>query len=701
MRRKAQKNIQCNSTVVEKARELGLLKLATSGLTSEDAALLRFDFLSAEQTQELHPSFKPVCSLKINYLGVDGDPLSDWPGCPPFYRLRYLESPPVDFGSLDKKPQRYTQAPNTAPVAYYPANVDWSTIASDADRPLIITEGELKAAAASKAGFPTVGLGGVYNWRAHKLGLPWLPSLDLITWPRRNVYVCFDSDYRTNPMVCAALREFSEALQERGAYPHMVSLPELEGLEKVGLDDFLVHAGDTAVVQLRSLLASAEPLGLARVLWSLNDRYVYVHDGFILNKQTGAKVKPDAFRTHTEATKTHQERSIKADGTVSYKPVSAAASWLSWPLRSEVTRLTYAPGYKAYVKRRGQLHYNIWPGWGVLPVEGDVTPFLDLVDHLYQGAEPAAKEWFLRWCAYPLQHPGTKLFTSSVVFGVQHGTGKSFLGYTLGRIYGRNFTEITKNSLHGNHNEWAEGRQFVLGDDVTGSDKRSEADFLKKLITQREAWINPKHIPAYTIPDCINYLFTANQPDAFFLEDNDRRFFVHEVVAGPLSEMFYADYELWLDTGGASAVFAYLLQLDLSDFNPAAPAFRTAAKERMIANVQSDLGSWVRQLLANPNYVLRIGEKSIDKDLFTSRELLMIYDPAGHTGTTAGGLGRELARAGVRQVTDGRPLRLADGSQGRYFAIRNAEKWIRAQPSAAVKHLDDWQKGQSSKGRKF
>jgi Domain of unknown function (DUF3854) len=37
---------------------------------------------------------------------------------------------------------------------------------------IIITEGEKKAAAATKAGFPTVGLGGVDNWRATRIVLP-------------------------------------------------------------------------------------------------------------------------------------------------------------------------------------------------------------------------------------------------------------------------------------------------------------------------------------------------------------------------------------------------------------------------------------------------------------------------------------------------------------------------------------------------
>jgi hypothetical protein len=120
------------------------------------------------------------------------------------------------------------------------------------------------------------------------------------------------------------------------------------------------------------------------------------------------------------------------------------------------------------------------------------------------------------------------------------------------------------------------------------------------------------------------------------------------------------------------------------------------AKERMIANVQSDLAGWVRQLIATPDHLLKVGEIVLDKDLFTSKELLSFYDPTGHTGTTANGLGRELARAGVRQINGGKPIRVADGSQGRYYAVCNVDKWLSAQPQTAVEHLDGWMKKQSA-----
>lgn len=675
-----------------KAYELAFAKLESSGLSMDDAKVLGIEVIDAPITPTLHKMFKPLCCLKFSYHGPDGEPTSATLGDgPDYYRIRYLEEDKSFAAATKSKPLRYVQEPNTVPAVYFPRNQEgWQDILDDPSAPLIITEGELKSAKACKEGFPTIGLGGVHSWKSARYGLEWLPQLEQIFWVQRNVYICFDSDYRANQNVCTALQEIAEQLERRGAYPHLVNLPTLDGVDKTGLDDFLVHAGPSANDLFVELLRTAEPLGLSRPLWQMSAKYVYVKNpGLVISQETGFKSSPSAFTQHLESTLNYQQRTVRRDGTFGYEAASASAAWLKWPLRTEAEALTYAPGKPKFIDGK-QTNFNIWPGWGCEPKEGDVSPFLQLLDHIFTGAEPDAKTWFLRWCACPIQHPGTKLFSSAAIHGVKHGTGKSFIGYTLGKIYGKNFTEINQLDLHNGFNEWAESKQFVMGDDVTGSNKRQDADFLKKLITQKEIRINAKYMPSYVVPDCVNYFFTANHPDSFFLEDDDRRFFIHEVTVGALPEEFYVEYELWLATGGAEAIFDYMLKLDLGDFNPAAPAFKTEAKNRMISNVQSDLAAWVRSLIANPDGVLKIGDIALNKDMYTNKELLELYDPSGKTGTTANGLGRELSRAGIRQAAHGKPIKLNDGSQSRYYIVRNVEKWEKEGHGPTVKHLNDY-----------
>jgi hypothetical protein len=683
--------------------KLGVEKLLTSGLSMQDAVDLGIEMLSGFQTAALHPSFAAKASLKLNYYDLSGAPLKPRPKWPDFYRIRYLEdvTDEVSFeAATDKKPLRYTNEPEAGVAAYFPKIVDWFELAGDPHKPLIITEGELKAAKACKEGFDSIGLGGVFNFKSVRNGIPFLPELEEIDWVKRIVYICYDSDYRTNPNVCIALNQLAEELVERGALVYALSLPDMLDDGKTGLDDLLCNAPD-ANNMMRGLLSAAEPIGLARPLWQLNDKVVYVRDpGLILVRKSQQKMSPEAFKSHAFATVNYTEQLLRSDGEMSYKKVGAAGPWMSWPLRAEVTQLLYLPGAEKMVPDQDGLAFNIWKGWGCEPIKGDIGPWKQLLDHLFVGADPEDRKWFERWCAYPIQNPGVKLFSACVFHGTKHGTGKSLVGYMLGRIYGKNFVEINKDNLTAGNYDWAEAKQFVLGDEVTGSAKRDVNDMLKKLITQESFRINIKYVPTFEIKDVINYFFTSNHPDAFFMEDNERRYFIHEIKTGPLDDAFYEMFDEWMKRGpGPSALFHYMLNLDLGDFNPHAPARKTVARQRMIADTKSDLGEWVHRLLADPDSMLKLGHVHADRDLFTNRELLVMYDPEQRTGTTANGLGRELRRSGVTLAYDGGVLPGKDGSD-RYYIIRNLDKWVGANRQQLVKHLDATKKVRST-SKKF
>ena len=158
-------------------------------------------------------------------------------------------------------------------------------------------------------------------------------------------------------------------------------------------------------------------------------------------------------------------------------------------------------------------------------------------------------------------------------------------------IYGKNASEIGDVDLGSSHNEWAENKQFVVGEEITGGDgKRNIADRLKSMITQRSVRINAKYIPAYEIPDCMNYYFTSNHSDSFMVEEKDRRFFIHEVRGAPASKDFYDRYGDWLRANGPAALHYHLGTLDLTGFNPAYHAPMTQGKVDMIESSRTELG---------------------------------------------------------------------------------------------------------------
>jgi hypothetical protein len=674
-----------------------LARIALSGLDERDFELLGFEALSGAATKALHPTFIKRASIKIRYWDPEHPErvAKPWAEHPAFYRIRYLTDIAEGEDKLSNKEGkeiRYTNEPGQPPMPYFPRSLDWAAIFTDPSQPIVITEGEFKAAAACKFGVPTIGLGGVNSYQSKHLGLDILPDLLKINWVRRSVYICYDSDFRTNPNVLNAINALAKELMMLGAYPNFFALPD-EGDGKVGLDDYLVANPEVELAQI--LLEKSQPLTQAQKLHEFNDSVCYIKQpGLIVVRKTGQKITPAAFVGHAYSNLDYAELQVKSDSKINLTRLPLADSWLKWPFRFTADRLTYAPGGKAYIlskarktRKTDEYLWNVWTGWGCEPVVGDPEPFLILLQHLFKGVDSAGLEWFLDWLAYPLQYPGTKLFTSVLMYGTRHGTGKSLVGYTMKEIYGANFTEISQNDLHGNFNEWAEAKQFVMGDDVAGSDKRQDNDLLKKMITQRELRVNTKFMPSYTVPDCINYLFNSNHPDSFFLEDHDRRFFIHEVQVQPLEQSFYVDYVLWLETGGAEAVFKYLLDRNVDRFNPSAPAYVTQAKSLMINDMKSDLSSWVKKLYDHPDDMLVVGGVELRLDLYSAKSLLALYDPDQKTRVTASGLARELRRYGLRPVAGGKLIKSKFGPD-RYFALRNVEHWESATNDELCLHLD-------------
>lgn len=633
-------------------------KLAESGLTLSDGQKLGLTLYSGDKAfNELRLKYA-AGGVLIPYHDITGSETDFW-------RFRYLEPVLNGFAALaNKKPIRYLQAAGSLNQLYFPPLLDWGKVKGDVNKPIIFTEGELKAACAAKLGLTTIGLGGVWCFRSSANHLHILPEFSEIDWEKRVVYICYDSDAASNNLVMTAENALAKELLNLGAFPRIIRLPALAPPAKTGLDDFLVSEG---VRPFRELMEAAPEWLSAKELFELNEEVLYVRDpGIILKLDNLQKMSHRAFIDHAFADRKFFEEVSTARGGTRLVEKSAPSEWIKWPMRSEVERITYKPGQDRITADN---ELNIWPGWGCLPAEGDVRPWNKLLDYIFEDVDKSARVWFEQWLAYPLQHPGEKLFSSVVIWGTQHGTGKSLIGRTMSKIYGKNATEIGDQSLHGSFNSWAESKQFVMGEEVTSGDKRQNGDRMKKMITQQELRINQKYLQEYTVPDCINYYFTSNHPDSFFLEDTDRRYFIHAINRPPLPQAFYRKYAEWLEGSGPHALFHHLLTLDLTGFDPQGPAPMSAAKVDMINNGRSDVGLWVATLREYPDAVLRQGNDLINFTLMTTQELHALYDFRSPNKVTINGMARELSRANFPRVNNGHPINTPLGPQ-RLWMVR-------------------------------
>jgi hypothetical protein len=236
--------------------------LRKSGLTDATIAAMQVEPVGAEACQSLlgWGGVPDNGGYKIPYFDLDGKPTG-------FFRVRFTPAIHKKSGGLI----RYGQPKNSATRAYLPP-LEWCRPAwRDVRIPIIITEGEKKAAKACQEGLLTVGLGGVNSWMRRKFrckterivndpkadGFVILELLDareiqmvkervaeeLIDLPfrGREVFICFDNDREPNVRVQQAAFDLSVHLEERDvAAVVQLLLPPSPNGAKLGLDDFLM-----------------------------------------------------------------------------------------------------------------------------------------------------------------------------------------------------------------------------------------------------------------------------------------------------------------------------------------------------------------------------------------------------------------------------------------------------------------------------
>lgn len=240
---------------MESAKDLIAEDLALSGLTTTDLNTRPLENPERAATNTPHSTQGYV----IPYYTMYGKPL-------PFYRVKLFDHDP-----------KYKQPKDTPNHVYFPKGFSGLL---QTNRYVILTEGEKKAALATKLGFPTCALGGVDSWRNRILSVSGdselnqqknqlqvkIPAgaevledymsplaiglqelIDVLIQQDKHLIIVFDSDTTegVKTQVQRAAAQLAFELRFRGlAFDHIrqLILPAFKGAgDKVGLDDFLIQ----------------------------------------------------------------------------------------------------------------------------------------------------------------------------------------------------------------------------------------------------------------------------------------------------------------------------------------------------------------------------------------------------------------------------------------------------------------------------
>lgn len=271
-----------------------------------------------------------------------------------------------------------------------------------------------------------------------------------------------------------------------------------------------------------------------------------------------------------------------------------ATTVLRSTLLTKAEGLTYSPNDPLLLEKDGKLWINTWRGGGVIPVSGDVAPFLEHMAYLIDNE--AALRHVLDWLAHCLQRPKIRINHAILLQGPQ-GIGKTFVAQLMEPVLGAaNVNYVSTADLIGSFNSWLAHRQLVVIEELMASNRLETANLIEPYLTQESVLINEKHIPKHTVPNLANFIIFTNHRNSIYLEDGDRRFFVWFSNATHRSKDYYDKLFGWLKEN-AGAVAHYLLNRDISGFNPKAHPPLTPAKLEMIERSLPPLEEYLKSAI--------------------------------------------------------------------------------------------------------
>lgn len=610
------------------------------------------------------------------------------------------------WGAQFAKPQRYVQPAGTPVWAYLPPilkdgdgkRITWKKFFSaQPDTPLVITEGEKKAAAACAAGIAAIGLGGVRSFTNARKGSDGLPPLDAVSFSGRRVWIIFDTDDATGlkPEVALAAQALMQWLFARGAIPWLVVLPH-QGA-KTGLDDWLL-TGKTAVDLAELVALRGTQLDDSRDLLKAAREWCYVGnlDAFA-ELEAGPQqsqrrlVKAANFDAITGLVQVTMRRKWRArvQGVIEtrYEPtvLKLSEAALLWPGFAKLSGVTYRPGEGSVVDGR----LNLWIGWRAeyegprarlpLPSPAErnhvVSEWQRAMDSVF-GNDPEARAFAEFWLHYPVRHPGAKLFTNMHVWSPDGGIGKTFLGEMLLRhVYGfgsdggpQHGYWLNVGDLDSAFTPYLDGVSFVLGDEIVAHNNRRDTyERIKTLVTADNVIVNQKFMKAYALENHIN-LYTTSNGLAFYLDEGDRRTFAHR----PDSR---AGFTRWTELsrlfkqgiGGPSLLWWARERANLGAWKPEDAAPMTQTKRDFINDSMTVEEAWLRELR------MAAEDGQLSRTVASTRELTQLYELEEGVRPFANAFGALLSKVGARRFPH---HMLVDGDRLRVWMLADFGRWL-------------------------
>ena len=323
------------------------------------------------------------------------------------------------------------------------------------------------------------------------------------------------------------------------------------------------------------------------------------------------------------------------------------------------------------VNRTGVVLWNIWRDpCVILPSEAtkeDVEPWLELLDYLIHDRDE--KEHLMNWFAWLLKFPQVKINHALLLSG-KHGIGKdmliNFLRYGLGAA---NVCEPPAGELKESFTDYLHHSKLVIFQEIQTFEGLNLENKLKPMLASPPDMLRVRLFGRgfYETPNLVQAIFMSNYKDALHISEGDRRYFAIWSAAEPMAADYYKKLAEWQESAGNGLVVRWLLDRDLTGFNPKQPAPLTRFKRDLQRTSKSPLRHQLDDMIAVCEYPFNVDcVRSADasramRDKFSVRSV-----------------GQVLGETGCYQKTC---KRSDEGREEiRLYAVRNIAEWQEKQP---------------------
>lgn len=275
------------------------------------------------------------------------------------------------------------------------------------------------------------------------------------------------------------------------------------------------------------------------------------------------------------------------------KSVPKAVAWLNHCGRRQYEGVAYAPGQNLSPKL-----LNLWQGFPVQPILGDVSPWLTLVN--FQIPNKNLATWIVYWIAWRVQNldqvPGTVL-----IFQGLKGAGKNSLFEPVISFFGNHAMVADDPELIiGRFNWHLMMLSFVVLDEAVFAGDLRHADKLKSRVTATHMSFEAKGMtPVKGVNRCA-YVMLTNHPHVWQATLDERRAVVVNVADTLRGDFdFWNQYYAWCKLTGPANLLHYLLSLDVTSFNPRQIPQGTGIEEQIALTALRDpVIAWWHQCLS-------------------------------------------------------------------------------------------------------